>query len=387
LSSRGGASDAERDGASAKPTYGDRLGRICWLIVIAAKRRRRHIRRMSRITARGRNAKKPEPRRVAIVGFADVQILDVTGPLEVFARTARWLIEHGRRNEPAYTTELLATMRGTIAASSGLRLGVDRTLREVRGPLDTLLVAGGIGSRAAMHDQALLRWLRRMAPRVRRLGSVCTGAFVLAEAGLLDGRRATTHWRSCAALARRYPQIRVDPDPIFVRDGNVYTSAGVTAGMDLALALVEEDHGREVALHVARELVLFLRRPGGQSQFSAQLAVQAADREPLRELQGWIADHLDHDLSVPALAARVAMSPRNFARVFTREVGVTPARFVETARVEAARRRLEESSHGVDAVAAQCGFGTAESMRRSFLRRLRVPPSAYRHRFTSTAIH
>ena len=328
-----------------------------------------------------------EPRRIAIVGLPDVQVLDVTGPLEVFARTARWLCEHGRRSAQAYTTELLATTAGTITASSGLRLGVDHTLREVRGGIDTLLVAGGIGTRAAMHDQALLHWLRRMAPRVRRLGSVCTGAFILAEAGLLDGRRATTHWGSCAVLAQRYPQITVDADPIFVRDGNVYTSAGVTAGMDLALALVEEDHGREVALHVARELVLFLRRPGGQSQFSAQLAAQSADREPLRELQAWIADHLGDDLSVPALAARVAMSPRNFARVFTREVGVTPARFVETARVEAARRRLEESTHGVDAVAAQCGFGTAESMRRAFLRRLRVPPSAYRHRFASAAIH
>ncbi len=332
-------------------------------------------------------AKPTEPRRIALVAYSDIQVLDVTGPLEVFARTARWLCEHGHRTTPAYTTELLATTSGTITASSGLRLGVDRTVREVRGRIDTLLVAGGIGARAAMHDPLLLRWLRHMAPRVRRLGSVCTGAFVLAEAGLLDGRRATTHWRACAVLAREYPQISVDPDPIFVRDGNLYTSAGVTAGMDLALALVEEDHGREVALQVARELVLFLRRPGGQSQFSAQLAVQAADREPLRELQAWIADHLDTDLSVPTLAARVAMSPRNFARVFTREVGVTPARFVEMARIEAARRRLEESAHGVDAVAAQCGFGTAESMRRAFVRHLRVPPSAYRHRFTSTTIH
>jgi transcriptional regulator GlxA family with amidase domain len=332
-------------------------------------------------------AQSAAPRRVALVAYPDIQVLDVTGPLEVFARTARWLIDQGRYSTPAYTTELLATASGTISASSGLRLGVDRRLREVRGRIDTLLVAGGIGSRAAMHDPVLLRWLQRMALRVRRLGSVCTGAFVLAAAGLLDGRRATTHWRSCAALARRYPQISVDPDPIFVRDGNVYTSAGVTAGMDLALALVEEDHGREVALQVARELVLFLRRPGGQSQFSAQLAVQTADREPLRELQAWIADHLDTDLSVPALAARVAMSPRNFARVFTREVGVTPARFVEMARIEAARRRLEESAHGVDAVAAQCGFGTAESMRRSFVRHLRVPPTAYRHRFTSANLH
>jgi len=327
--------------------------------------------------------RRDEPRHIALVAFPDVQVLDVTGPLEVFARTARWLIEQGRRDTPAYTTELLASERGTIRASSGLGLVVDRALRDVRGRIDTLLVAGGIGTRGAIRDQALLRWLRRMAPRVRRLGSVCTGAFVLAEAGLLDGRRVTTHWRSCQALARRYPHVRVDPDPIFVRDGNVYTSAGVTAGMDLALGLVEADHGHEVALQVARELVLFLRRPGGQSQFSAQLAVQAADREPLRELQAWIADHLDRDLAVPALAERAAMSPRNFARVFTCEVGVTPARFVEQARVEAARRRLEESTHGVDAIAADCGFGSAESMRRAFLRRLRVSPSAYRHRFTS----
>jgi transcriptional regulator GlxA family with amidase domain len=226
-----------------------------------------------------------------------------------------------------------------------------------------------------------------MTPRVRRFGSVCTGAFILAEAGLLDGRRATTHWGSCALLAQRYPRVSVDPNPIFVRDGNVYTSAGVTAGMDLALALVEEDHGHEVALGVARELVLFLRRPGGQSQFSAQLAVQSADRAPLRDLQAWIADNLGGDLSVPALAAHAAMSPRNFARVFTQEVGVTPARFVEQARVEAACRRLEESANGVDAIAAECGFGSTESMRRAFLRRLRVPPSAYRHRFASMTLH
>ena len=224
-----------------------------------------------------------------------------------------------------------------------------------------------------------------MAQRVRRLGSVCSGAFVLAEAGLLDGRRATTHWSVCDALAQRYPRVRVDPDPIFIRDGRIYTSAGVTAGMDLALALVEEDHGREIALHVARELVLFLRRPGGQSQFSAQLALQTTDHQPLRELQAWIAEHPSADLSVATLAARVAMSPRNFARVFVRELGLTPARFVEQIRVEAARRRLEESAHGVDLIASECGFGSAESMRRSFVRTLRVPPSAYRSRFQTAA--
>jgi transcriptional regulator GlxA family with amidase domain len=326
-------------------------------------------------------------RRIAMLAFPGCQILDVTGPLEVFARAARWLDEHGLSRTPAYVVELLASSEGPVAASSGLRLVADRPVRAVRSGIDTLLVAGGVGTPSALRERNLLEWLRRMAPRVRRLGSVCTGAFLLAEAGLLDGRAATTHWRHCAALAERYPKVKVDPDPIFVRDGNVYTSAGVTAGMDLALALVEEDHGRRVALAVARELVLFLRRPGSQSQFSAQLTVQAADREPLRELQAWIADHPGADLSVAALASRVAMSPRNFARVFARELGLTPARFVENVRVEAARRRLEESSLGVDAIAADCGFGTAESMRRAFVRALRVAPSAYRSRFASAAVH
>jgi transcriptional regulator GlxA family with amidase domain len=249
-------------------------------------------------------------------------------------------------------------------------------------PPDTLVVAGGQGARAAVADRELIAWLREAAPRVRRLASVCTGAFLLAEAGLLDGRRATTHWRACAALARDYPRVRVDPDPIFVRDGNVYTSAGVTSGMDLALALVEEDHGREVALGVARGLVLFLKRPGGQSQFSAQLSAQLASRQPIQELQAWIVENVHRDLSVDALAARAGMSPRNFARVFTREVGATPARFVEIARVEAARRRLEEEGgRGVEAVASECGFGSAETLRRAFLRRLRVSPADYRARF------
>jgi transcriptional regulator GlxA family with amidase domain len=319
-----------------------------------------------------------------MVGYPRAQILDLTGPLEVFGRSARWLRDHGRTAEDAYVVEILAADPGPFRVSSGLQLVADRAYGAVRDGIDTLLVAGGTGVFAACEDRALLRWLRRMQPRVRRLGSVCTGTFLLAEAGLLDGRRVTTHWRTCALLAERYPKLKVEPDPIFVRDGDVYTSAGVTAGMDLALALVEEDHGRDIALAVARELVMFLHRPGGQSQFSAQLAVQTADREPLRELQAWVADHVDADLSVEALARRVAMSPRNFARVFTREVGRTPARFVETVRVEAARRRLEESRDGVDAIAAQCGFGTAESMRRAFVRTLRVPPSDYRDRFRAT---
>jgi transcriptional regulator GlxA family with amidase domain len=319
-----------------------------------------------------------------MVGFPDAQLLDICGPLEVFSRTARLLSDEGRRGSAAYTVELLAHRGGRLTTSSGLALAAARRFSQVRGGIDTLLVAGGRGTAAALADETLLRFVRRMAPRVRRLAAVCTGAFVLAEAGLLDGKRATTHWSACAQLAARYPRVSVDADPIFIRQGKIYTSAGVTAGMDLALALVEEDHGVQVARAVARELVLFLQRPGGQSQFSAQLAMQLADRAPLAELQAWMADHLRADLSVAALAQRVGMSPRNFARVFTRAVGLTPARLVERLRVEAARQRLEQSEVGVKAVAAECGFGSAESMRRAFLRTVRVAPSAYRSRFAQT---
>src|SRR5262245_40285302 len=223
-----------------------------------------------RALPRGRSSAARAPLRVAMVAFPDVQVLDVTGPLEVFGGTARGLVEIGRHPRPFYQVELLAAQPGPLATSSGLVLQATRSYASVSGGIDTLLVAGGRGSRAALRDEALLAWLRRMAPRVRRLGSVCTGALVLAEAGLLDGRRATTHWSACDMLAERYPRVRVEPDAIFVQDGKLWTSAGVTAGMDLALALVEEDLGREVALAAARQLVLFLKRPGGQSQFSAQ---------------------------------------------------------------------------------------------------------------------
>ena len=324
----------------------------------------------------------PTPvRRIAIVAYPGVQVLDVTGPLEVFA-TAAHLAAEARPSRPRpYAIEILAASAGPIRSESGIRLVADRAWGDIRGGLDTLLVAGGTGTIDAVQDRRLIAWLARIAPRVRRIGSVCSGTFMLAEAGLLDRRRATTHWSVCTLLAERYPKVRVEPDPIFVRDGNVYSSAGVTAGIDLALALVEEDLGHELALRAARQLVVFLKRPGGQSQFSAQLAAQAAEREPLRELQTWVADHPAADCAVGALARRIAMSPRNFARVFAREVRMTPAQFVEKTRVEAARRRLEESSDGVESVATRCGFGTAESMRRAFLRTLGVPPSAYRGRF------
>jgi transcriptional regulator GlxA family with amidase domain len=320
-------------------------------------------------------------RRIVMLAFPDAQIIDITGPLEVFGRAARWMTDERGWRVPAYTVEIAASKAGPLATSSGIRLIADRAIANVRGPLDTLLVAGGPGAAAALRDRALIEWLRGSIRRTRRLCSVCTGAFLLAEAGLLDGLSATTHWRQCDRLAAQYPAISVETDPIFVRAGKIFTSAGVTAGIDLALALLADDHGRDVALAVARELVMFLRRPGGQSQFSVQLSAQQADREPLRDLQRWIADHPGADLSVEALARRAAMSPRNFARVFAREVGMTPGEFVENARVEAARRRLEESVAGVDSIASECGFGTRESMRRAFIRALHVPPSAYRSRF------
>jgi len=330
----------------------------------------------------------PEVRTIAVLAYPGVQILDVTGPLEVFARAGEVAVEHGLAAVSPYRVRVLAPEAGPFRSGSGVGLVADQAFGTTRRGIDTLLVAGGRGGTATMmQSPPVLAWLRHMAPRVRRLGSVCSGTFILAAAGLLDGRRVTTHWAACELFAKTFPQVKLDPDPIYVRDGNLYSSAGVTAGMDLALALVEEDLGRDVALETARGLVLFLRRPGGQSQFSAQLAVQAADRQPLRELVAWIVEHPDADLAVERLARRVAMSPRHFARVFTREIGMTPARYVEKVRVEAARRRLEESSHGVDAVAESCGFGTAETMRRAFLRTVRVAPSAYRGRFRSALRH
>ncbi len=316
-----------------------------------------------------------------MLAFPEVQVLDVMGPLEVFSRTARWLRDQGRTPDLAYTVEILGLRQGPLLTSSGLRLHADRGIAQVEGGLDTLMIAGGVGVRACRNHPGLLAWIRQQQDQVRRLASICTGAFLLAEAGLLEGKRATTHWGHCADFARDFPEIQVEPDILFVKQGSLYTSGGVTAGMDLALALVEEDWGREVALAVARELVMFLKRPGGQAQFSAQLAVQLAEHEPLRDLQAYIQDHPAADLSVEVLAHRVGMSPRNFARVFAQEVGMTPARFVASVRLETARRLLEESAESLDAICDLSGLGTPESMRRAFLRTLGIPPGQYRARF------
>jgi transcriptional regulator GlxA family with amidase domain len=313
-------------------------------------------------------------RRVVIVTFASAQILDVTGPLEVFSSASRQL------PDVRYRTEVASTSGGPVLASCGLELATT-PLTAVTGPVDTLLVAGGRDMHAACADADLLHHVRRLSAGARRVTSVCSGAFVLAAAGLLDGHRATTHWAECSLLATGYPRVAVEPDAIYVRDGRLWTSAGVTAGIDLALALVADDHGRPAAAAVARQLVVYLRRSGGQAQFSAVLAAQSADSEPLRELLAWLPDHLADDLSVPALAHRVSLSERQFRRVFTAEVGLTPADHVEALRLEAACRLLETTDRSVGQVARACGFGTPETMNRTFRRRLGTTPGDHRRHF------
>ncbi|QFZ73243.1 helix-turn-helix domain-containing protein [Streptomyces fagopyri] len=316
-------------------------------------------------------------RTVLVVLFDAVQSLDVTGPTEVFAgaETCR---------AGSYRVRTASLDGAPVRTSSGLTLVPDGTLAEAPAP-HTLLVPGGRGTRRP--DPRLTGWLREHGPRADRLVSVCTGALLLARAGLLDGRRATTHWAYCDRLARDHPAVRVDPDPIYVRDGRVSTSAGVTSGIDLSLALVEDDLGREAALTVARHLVVFLRRPGNQAQFSAQLAAQTARREPLREVQQWITERPGEDLRVEALAARARLSPRHFARAFQSETGVTPGRYVDRVRLEHARRLLEDTPDGVAEISRACGYGTPEAMRRAFLRALGAAPAEYRRRFRPAPTH
>ncbi len=322
----------------------------------------------------------PTPRQIAILIYPGVQSLDLTGPLEVFSGAQR-LIEATGRPDRGYEVHILAPGGQPLRCSSGLEITPQGALEESGPKFDTVLVAGGVGRRGVEREEEILDWLKQASGRARRTASVCTGAFLLAAAGLLDGRRATTHWAYAQELQRSYPEVLVDPDPIYVRDGDVWTSAGVTAGMDLALALVEEDLDREVALAIARHLVMFLRRPGNQSQFSATMRAQEPRRDPLREIQRLILEDVGGEHSVEALAARAHMSPRHLARTFRAETGVTPARYVERVRLEAARRRLEETNDLLAVIAQSCGFGTPETMRRVFLRVLDVGPAEYRRRF------
>ena len=317
-------------------------------------------------------------RVIDVLTYPAVQLLDVSGPVQVFASANDIVAKAG--GAPPYRLKVVAQEGGAATASAGVTLAAG-PLTEDAEALDTLLVAGGEGAEAATENPVLVDWVRRRAGRARRVASVCTGAFLLAAAGLLDGRRAATHWLYCDKLAARFPAVKVEPDPIFVCDGAVWTSAGVTAGIDLALALVEEDLGRAVALAVARYLVVFLKRPGGQAQFSAALALQAAD-DRFGALHEWVGDHLADDLSLPVLADRAGMSERSFSRRYAQATGQTPARTIERLRVEAARRLLSDSRAPVKRIAQRCGFGSPETMRRSFLRQIDVTPEDYRSRFT-----
>jgi len=316
-------------------------------------------------------------RIVDVLTYPAVQLLDVTGPVQVFA-SANDLIARAGGARP-YRLRVVAQGGEGVTASAGVALAAG-PLTPLSEALDTLLVAGGEGAEAAAENPVLVAWVRERAAQARRVASVCTGAFLLAAAGMLDGRRAATHWMYCHKLAQRFPAVQVEPDPIFVRDGPVWTSAGVTAGIDLALALVEEDLGRSVALAVARYLVVFLKRPGGQAQFSAALALQTAE-DRFGALHEWINGHLADDLSLAVLADRAGMSERSFSRRYAEATGQTPARAIERLRIEAVRHLLSESRLPVKRIARRCGFGSEETMRRSFLRLVAVTPQDYRSRF------
>ena len=319
-------------------------------------------------------------RRVIVLVVPPVEELDLVGPIQVLSAANRLA------GKPVYSVEVVTNgvdlkVEGEGGLLSFLAHGHYKALEA---DFDSLLIVCGLATRAA-RDQELFAWMRSMAPRVRRIGSVCVGSFLLAEAGLLNGRRATTHWKFGQELATRYPKVRVVTEPIWVRDGNIYTSAGISAGIDLALAWVEEDCGNAVASEVARELVLFLRRPGGQAQLSVSLAAQAKEMKSIQELQVWIAENLRQQLSLPILADRVAMSVRNFGRVIRRELGVSPARYVLQMRVEAAQRMLEQTRKGLGQIALACGFSSADAMRRAFIRTLRTTPLSCRSHLSSSS--
>jgi transcriptional regulator GlxA family with amidase domain len=315
-------------------------------------------------------------RRITVVVVPPVEELDLVGPLQVFSAVNRLV------RKPVYEVEIVTNGKDLKVQGEGglLCFAAQSRFQDVKGKVDSLLLVCGLATRTA-RDPALFAWMRKIAPQVRRLGSVCVGAFLLAEAGLLNGKRATTHWKFGHELASRYPRVNVEFNPIWVKDGNIYTSAGISAAIDLALAWVEEDCGGRVCHEIARELVLFLRRPSGQTQLSASLAAQASEMKAIHELQVWIAENLPNDLSVQKLADRAAMSVRNFERVFIRELGKTPSHYVLQMRAEAARRQLERTDLGLKQIAATCGFASMDSMRRAFLRAVGTTPHRYRRQF------
>ena len=322
-------------------------------------------------------------RHVAMLIYPYCEIVDVTGPMDVFcfANIALQMAGKIGPTDSVYTLSLIADQAGPVKTSSGLRIVADMGYEDITESIDTLMVAGATQIVEGLRSEKSKQWLLQMMPKVRRMVSICTGAFLLAESGLLNGRKATTHWMYCDQIANQYQDVQIQPDKIFVRDGNVYTSGGVTAGIDLALSLVEEDWGWEIASGVARGMLIFMRRPGGQSQFSSYVFNEAKNRKDFRELQAWIASHPEAELTVEMLADRMAMSPRNFSRLFCQEVGMTPAKFVERIRLEAARNMILRTDLPMESVAGKCGFNTSEQMRRSFQRFLKITPQEYRSNF------
>ena len=318
-------------------------------------------------------------RRIVVVVLPPIEELDLVGPMQVFGAANRL---SGRKT---YSLEIVTSRAELEVQGEGGMLSflAQGRLKDVKGTIDSVLLVCGVGTRL-VQDSTLSQWLRKISPTIRRLGGVCVSSFLLAEAGLLNGKRATTHWKFGRELAKRYPQVQVESEPIWVRDGNIYTSAGISAGIDLALAWVEEDCGSALAHEVAREFVLFLRRPGSQQQLSVSLGKQSSEMKSIQELRVWIADHVERNLSVQVLAQRVAMSVRNFERVFTRETGCTPARYIAQMRVEGARRQLEDTDKSIEQIARNCGFASADLMRRAFIRSVGTTPGRYRSRLSST---
>jgi len=322
-------------------------------------------------------------KNISILIFENANVIDVTGPAGVFAAATALLNASATDIQSGYKIQFLAETLSPVQTDGGLRLLPDATLESVTGPVDTLIVPGGTGARDLLHQRGIISWLRQTVPHTGRPCSVCTGAFLLAETGVLEGRKVVTHWDHCETLARHYPALTVDPDPIFIADGKFRTSAGVTAGMDMALALVEEDFGHEIAIATARQMVMDYKRPGGQSQFSDRLTSQLSAGSRFSGLLSWVYDNPGEDLRVDVLAEHVAMSPRNFVRVFLNETGQTPAKFVEKIRLDLARALLSGSGQTITRIADVCGFGNAERMRRTFHRHLTTSPENYRKRFSA----
>jgi len=325
-----------------------------------------------------------EVRHIAFLVLPNVTLLDVTGPYEVFTQAIE--CQSAKDKDPcfSYVLHTLSAGRGkTIRTASGLCIESEDTLRTIDYSIDTLFIPGVPNSCLCQYnvDKHVLQWIARQAQEVRRICSVCTGTFLLAEAGVLTGHKATSHWEVCDKLAQEYPEVEVDSNPIFIKDRNVYTSAGISAGMDLALALIEEDFGRPLAIEVAKQMVLYLKRPGNQSQYSSVLTHQQVDYRPIQEIEDWILEHLNETLTVERLAEQSLMSARNFARVFLRETGITPAKYIEKLRIETACRYLIDTQLSLKEIATACGLGSVDNMRKVFTKYLEISPVEYRHRF------